>query len=47
LTADKIIVLDDGNCVGIGNNEELLNTCDVYREIYSSQFDEKEDAVNE
>lgn len=47
LTADKIIVLDDGKCVGIGNNAELLNSCEVYREIYSSQFDDKEAAVNE
>ncbi|MGN0458239.1 MAG: ABC transporter ATP-binding protein [Eubacterium sp.] len=38
LTADKIIVLDDGKCVGIGTSDELLNSCDVYREIYSSQF---------
>jgi ABC-type multidrug transport system fused ATPase/permease subunit len=47
LTADKIIVLDDGECVGIGNNEELLNSCEVYREIYASQFDEKEGTNNE
>lgn len=38
LDADKIIVLDDGECVGIGTNDELLSSCDVYREIYSSQF---------
>lgn len=36
--ADKIIVLDDGRPVGIGTHEELLNTCDVYSEIYYSQF---------
>jgi ABC-type multidrug transport system fused ATPase/permease subunit len=46
LTANKIIVLDDGKCVGIGNNDELLKTCEVYREIYSSQFSQ-EVAVNE
>ena len=40
LTADKIIVLDDGKCVGMGTNDELLHTCEVYREIYSSQFDD-------
>lgn len=38
LEANKIIVLDDGKCVGIGTNDELLESCDVYREIYSSQF---------
>ena len=36
--ADKIIVLDDGKIVGIGKHEELLASCDVYREIYDSQF---------
>lgn len=36
--ADKIIVLDDGKIVGIGTHEELLNSCLVYEEIYSSQF---------
>ncbi len=42
ITADRIIVLDDGQCVGMGNNDELLSSCEVYREIYYSQF-EKED----
>jgi len=37
--AEKIIVLDDGKIAGIGNHNELLNTCDEYREIYSSQTD--------
>ena len=36
--ADKIIVLDDGEMVGIGKHEQLLESCDVYREIYFSQF---------
>ena len=36
--ADKIIVLDDGCAVGIGTHEELLRSCEVYREIYDSQF---------
>jgi len=36
--ADRIIVLDDGEAVGIGTHEELLQTCAVYREIYESQF---------
>lgn len=42
LNADKIIVLDDGQCVGYGTSDELLENCDVYKEIYSSQFDSKE-----
>lgn len=36
--ADKIIVLDGGKMVGIGTHDELLNTCDLYREIHYSQF---------
>lgn len=36
--ADQIIVLDDGEMVGIGTHEELLETCGVYQEIYYSQF---------
>ena len=36
--ADKIIVLDDGEIVGIGTHTELLDSCLVYNEIYSSQF---------
>ena len=36
--ADKIIVLDDGECVGMGTHDELLSSCSVYREIYDSQF---------
>lgn len=36
--ADQIIVLDDGEAVGIGTHGQLLETCDVYREIYESQF---------
>ena len=32
--ADKIIVLDDGQIVGMGTHEELLNKCEVYQEIY-------------
>lgn len=44
--ADKIIVLDDGRAVGIGTHEELLKTCEVYQEIYESQF-KKEDKAGE
>lgn len=39
--ADQIIVLDDGKIVGIGKHEELLRACEVYQEIYYSQFPEK------
>lgn len=41
LSADRIIVLDDGKCVGVGTNSELLKSNSVYREIYYSQFDER------
>ena len=40
--ADKIIVLDDGKTVGIGTHEELMQSCEVYREIYFSQYGEGE-----
>lgn len=45
LGADKIIVLEDGVCVGQGTNKELLNSCETYREIYSSQFSDDEEAA--
>ncbi len=35
--ADKIIVLDEGRIVAVGNHAELLNSCDIYKEVYSSQ----------
>jgi len=38
MQADKIIVLDDGKVSGIGTHQELLDNCDVYREIHESQF---------
>lgn len=34
--ADKIIVLDDGDVVGIGTHEQLLDSCDIYKEIYNT-----------
>jgi ABC-type multidrug transport system fused ATPase/permease subunit len=40
IDADKIIVLDDGEISAIGTHNELLNSSDVYREIYDSQFEE-------
>ncbi len=39
--ADRIIVLDDGQVVGIGTHGELLDSCEIYREIYSSQYREE------
>ena len=45
LGADKIIVLEDGVCVGQGTNKELLNSCETYREIYSSQFSDDEEVA--
>ncbi len=36
--ADQILVLDDGELVGIGTHDQLLNTCQVYQEIFYSQF---------
>ena len=41
--ADRIIVMEDGAPVGIGTHEELLESCEVYRDIYRSQMNEKED----
>ena len=42
MNADKIIVLDEGNCVGIGSHKELLKNCEVYKEIALSQLSEEE-----
>ncbi len=36
--ADQILVLEDGEAAGLGTHEELLKTCEVYKEIYDSQF---------
>ena len=43
--ADQILVLDDGRLVGNGSHAELLERCEVYREIYESQF-QKGDAAH-
>ena len=40
---DTIVVLDEGEIVGMGTNDELLRSCEVYKEIFDSQL-EKEDA---
>ena len=37
LLADKILVIDDGTIVGNGTHNELLQNCEVYKEIYDSQ----------
>ena len=42
MNADKIIVLDKGECVGIGTHKELLKSCEVYKEIALSQLSEEE-----
>jgi len=42
INADKILVLDKGECVGIGTHKELLKNCEVYKEIALSQLSEEE-----
>lgn len=42
LHADQIVVLEDGNVVGIGNHEQLLESCETYQEIAKSQLSEAE-----
>jgi ATP-binding cassette subfamily B multidrug efflux pump len=39
--ADQILVLDDGDVVGLGTHEELLKSCETYREIYNTQIEKK------
>lgn len=43
--ADKIVVLDDGEIVGIGTHEQLLVECETYKEIYDSQFKKEKGGV--
>lgn len=45
--ADNIIVLDDGQMVGFGPNEKLLETCETYKEIYDSQFKKESDMTRQ
>ena len=40
--ADKILVLDDGEIVGMGTHDELMKTCIIYREIAYTQMSEEE-----
>ena len=42
MNADKIIVLDNGECVGMGTHKELLKTCEVYKQIALSQLSKEE-----
>ncbi|WP_342759279.1 ABC transporter ATP-binding protein [Kineothrix sedimenti] len=42
--ADFIVVMEDGEVAGIGTHEELVNSCNVYKEIYDSQFKKEERA---
>lgn len=42
MQADRIIVMDDGKIAGIGTHDELMKSCEVYREICLSQLSEKE-----
>jgi len=42
INADKIVVLDEGNCVGIGTHKELLKNCEIYKEIALSQLSKEE-----
>ncbi len=42
MNADKILVLDNGECVGMGTHKELLKTCDVYKQIALSQLSKEE-----
>jgi ATP-binding cassette subfamily B protein len=46
MNADLILVLEDGSCVGMGTHQELLKTCEVYKEIALSQLS-KEELENE
>ena len=46
MNADKIIVLDNGNCVGMGTHDYLLKNCEVYKQIALSQLS-KEELENE
>ncbi len=45
MNAEKIVVLDEGEVAGIGTHDELLRTCDVYKQIALSQLSEEELAI--
>lgn len=42
LNADQILVLDEGKVAGLGTHDELLDNCEVYRQIAASQLSQKE-----
>lgn len=42
MTCDQILVLEGGKAVGLGTSDELLKTCPIYKEIYTTQFEYKE-----
>ena len=41
MQADQILVLNDGKLAGKGTHEELMQNCEIYQEIFYSQFPEK------
>ena len=43
MKADLIIVLENGRLAGLGTHDELLKSCDVYKEIYNSQFGDSDE----
>lgn len=45
--ADKIVVLDDGEVAGIGTHDDLLQSCEVYQEIYHSQYTDGQNTASE
>lgn len=45
--ADQILVLDDGELTGIGTHAELMESCEIYREIYESQFEKEKKGVTD
>ena len=45
--AEQILVLDDGDVVGLGTHEELLRSCETYREIYDTQIEKKTEQQTE
>ena len=45
--ADQILVLDDGELAGIGTHAELMVSCEIYREIYESQFEKEKKGVTD